>query len=979
MPLGVWAQVFTPNPDWQFQNYNSQNHFISREIADVAIDKHGYVWVSSSGVQRFDGYRTLDFNTFDDDNGGLKSNTADVIADEIGRIWVGSDGLCFYNDTSGRFNYVGAGARYPLKYAYCFWAQKQCLWLNCAYGLAKVDLQSLKVSFTSLTTVTDALCTRPINDSTLLVSSRQRVYIYNIPKDTYKAYTFIYDHALVKIFTVKNSGNDIFLGTNRGLFMLKNMNEVVLADEQLKDIEISDLFFLPADKQKKYLFVATQGNGLLVWNTVLKKVEFAYTHDDNNPYSLPSNIVNKCVSDKNGKLWISTAVGLSMLDITNQQWKMRLLKTPLSDEFYINKVAIDKYDSTRVWMLSFTQGMVSVDWKTKRIEKIYNQGLDALKLYDFEQLSKSKWLLVTQKKVIEWDTRLGILTEKKLPVSDSLALVYNIRTIIRADAKTCFLNTNRGLFKYDLPSHAITVAAQNNKSKKIEDLQYDLQRGFYDNGILWIASRGGLFSYDIAQNKVIIYRGKGVLDDYFFFDCVTAPYNQVICASGGGITLFNKQTKQFKVINTIAGLNHPDCENVICTGDKVWIKTEPGILNYDLVTHQSVRAELQTPLVQIFPGSPFTFINKDIVIGFRNGYAYFSPDLKNILMPSDPVIEKIYVNNQPLLKDHDDQTGKQRSVFRYFDNSINIAFTAFLYSDPDHINFRYKLKGADPDWQYTHDERGANYAQLKPGDYTFYVQSGNKNGVWNNSPAVFSFVIEPPYWATWWFRLAIVVGIAFVLYRLYLYQIKHIKAIVSIRESIAADFHDDLGSTLSSISIFSQVAMQKAETDLPAAQTMVADIGMRARAMIHSMNDMVWAIKPENDNLYRLMQRMEEFSYPVAEAKDVQIVFLMDKSLFDIKTDMLRRKNLFLIFKEAFNNAIKYSGANKIEVRFDIKQKKTLVMCVTDNGSGFDLGQIKRGNGLGNMQKRATEIKGTLKVVTSPGAGTSINIFCRIT
>ena len=105
----------------------------------------------------------------------------------------------------------------------------------------------------------------------------------------------------------------------------------------------------------------------------------------------------------------------------------------------------------------------------------------------------------------------------------------------------------------------------------------------------------------------------------------------------------------------------------------------------------------------------------------------------------------------------------------------------------------------------------------------------------------------------------------------------------------------------------------------------------------------------------------------------------MDKNIYDIKTDMLKRKNLFLIFKEAFNNAVKYSNANNIQVLFKLKQKKILTMQIADNGCGFNYETITPGNGLRNMQKRAAEIKGKLQVTTVLGGGTSINIICKIT
>lgn len=977
-PFYLLAQAFTPNPDWRFENFNSQNHFISNEIPGLAVDKRGYVWTSTGGLQRFDGYKTVEFNSANHEPGALRSNSTDITADRNGRVWINSSGLCYYDDASGKFIYVQSDAKHPITTSQGFCFQKNNLWFICDYGLAKVNLETLKISFTSLTHVDNSLGTYLIDDNTLLISSREKVYTYNIQKNTWSANTLTYNHALVKIFTVVTNGTTVFLGTDNGLFTFRNLKDFSPASNDTKGVSISDLLFLPQDKEKKHLFLATDG-GLVLYNTYLKKVEFTFVHDDRNPFSLASNIVNKLFADKKGRLWIGTGSGISMFDAENQQWKTRYLNKTSTDDLNISKIAGDKYDSAKVWMSSYTRGMILMNWKTKNIERRYNTDPQTRKIYDFVQLSKNRLLLATQKEIIEWDTQGGILRQKKLPVPDSLALVYNIRRIIRTDVNTCFITTNKGLFKYNLVSHQISIASQNNKSEKTEDLlKYDLLNGFYDKGTLWIASRGGLFSYNVSTQATVIYRGQGGISDYYLFDVSNAPDNQVVCAAGDGLAIFNKQTKSFKIINSIADSYKPDCPSIISVNNMVWITTEAGILNYDLATGRSARAEHTTASMQIFPGSPYTLINNQIVVGFRNGYAYFTPDVKNSLMPTDPVIENVYVNNRPVLQGRASQTSNARFVFDHSSNSINIAFTAFLYTDPNDVNFRYRLKGADPAWQNIRDQRSANYAQLPPGSYTFYVQSGNKSGVWNHAPASFSFLIQPPYWETWWFRMLVVLAVALGLYQVYLYKIKNIKAIEKLRQNIASDFHDDLGSTLSSISIFSQVARQKAETDINTTKNMVDDIGIRARAMINSMNDMVWTIKPENDNLYRLMQRMEEFSYPLAEAKEIELEFLMDPDLYDIRTDMLKRKNLYLIFKEAFNNAVKYSKADNIEVSFKFKQKRQLTMQIMDDGSGFVYETRMAGNGLGNMEKRAAEIKGKLKITTAIGAGTTINLVCKI-
>jgi signal transduction histidine kinase len=974
LPLLAKAQPFTPDPDWKFDNFSSQNHFTSRQILSIAVDKQGYIWTSGTGIQRFDGFRTIGFKSANPAPRSIKDDYAHVTADNNGRIWASSGGLCYYDDASGKFIYAQPrDNKHPITYAYAFFMQKNYLWFVCDYGLAKIDVHTFNISFTSLTGIVDPLCTYLVDKNTLLISSRQKVYIYNIEKDTYTANTLTYNNSLVKVFSVAKRGDNVYLGTTRGLFMLKNLKDITLLSDETKELEIDDMLFLPDDKDQKYLFLATDGKGVMVYNTVIKKVEFTYVHDDNNPFSLSCNIIIKLFIDKTGRLWMGTEVGISVLSRYSQQCKIRYINKSNTDERSILKIRMDESQNSKVWMAVENHGMVCLDWKTKKVEKTYNTSPEMQRIVDFAQISKDRWLLANQKKIMEWSPAKGILSEIRLPIADSLYLGYYIRKIIVVDSQTYFITTNKGLFKFNLRARAITIAAKNNKVDKNYVYAYDLLNGFYDDGMLWIASRNGLFNYNTSTGTVNIYNHEKI-SNYFLNDACDAGNKQIVCAERKGLLVFDKTTKTFKAIKAIGNLRVAECLGVISKGNTIWVGTQAGILSYDLKTHTSMKIENGNSPLEIVPRSGFAIIDDEIAIGFKNSYAYFKLGQKNNVMVSNPVIESFSVNNQPLLN----QYSNPRLRFKYSDNSINIGFTAFLYSNPDDINFRYRLKGAETGWQYPEDQRNANYAQLQPGSYTFYVQSGVKNGGWNNHLALVSFTITPPFWVTWWFRALIVTLIASILYQLYQYKIRHIKDIESIRQNIASDFHDDLGSTLSSISIFSEVAVQKTDTDLAGAKTMVGDIGVRARAMIHSMNDMVWTIKPENDNLHKLLQRMEEFSYPVAEAKEIQLVFLMDENLYNIKTDMVRRKNLFLIFKEAFNNAVKYSNAGSIQVQFKLNHNKVLVMRVTDNGCGFKYESRRPGNGLANMQKRAAEIKGKLTVSTAPGKGTEINVICKI-
>ena len=441
------------------------------------------------------------------------------------------------------------------------------------------------------------------------------------------------------------------------------------------------------------------------------------------------------------------------------------------------------------------------------------------------------------------------------------------------------------------------------------------------------------------------------------------------------MVIFNKQTKTFSVFNSVGDLHQPSCVSIINKNNLLWIGTEAGILNYNLQTHSFSNIGHETFLDQAFPASPFAIIGNDIVFGIRNGYGYFTPDLVKGQVPSYPVIEAAYVNNQPVLPYYPSQNNRGSFVFNHTENSVKIAFTAFLFSDPLNIKFRYRLKGADSKWQYTDDQRSANYAQLEPGAYTFYVQSSNKNGLWSHQAASFSFEIEPPYWETWWFRAGVTFLITLAFYRLYRYRINNILAIQKIRERIASDFHDDIGSALSSISIFSDIADAQLEEKLPHEETreVIGHITLHARDMLDAMDDIIWAVNPRNDHFNELAVRMREFAIPLLEAKNIRFEIDIDENILNARIKMEARKNIFLIFKECINNLLKHSGCTAMKVSVT-KSDTYLEIIISDNGRGFDLSAPSNRNGLKNMRKRAAEINGTVQVITRPGAGVTTSL-----
>ncbi len=204
-------------------------------------------------------------------------------------------------------------------------------------------------------------------------------------------------------------------------------------------------------------------------------------------------------------------------------------------------------------------------------------------------------------------------------------------------------------------------------------------------------------------------------------------------------------------------------------------------------------------------------------------------------------------------------------------------------------------------------------------------------------------------------------------------QLEQKEAILRQRKSISADLHDDVGSTLSSISIYSEAIKNKLmhnETDK--VMDLVNKIGENARETISNLSDIVWSINPINDSGEVIFNRMETFAFSLFSSKGIKLNFTSDKSLHAIHYSIEMKQNMFLIFKEAINNCAKYSQATLVQV--DIRKNgKMMNLTISDDGVGFDTKSSSTGNGLRNMQERARELNGTIDI-QSMEKGTKISL-----
>jgi signal transduction histidine kinase len=229
---------------------------------------------------------------------------------------------------------------------------------------------------------------------------------------------------------------------------------------------------------------------------------------------------------------------------------------------------------------------------------------------------------------------------------------------------------------------------------------------------------------------------------------------------------------------------------------------------------------------------------------------------------------------------------------------------------------------------------------------------------------------------TWWFRATVALAILFVAYTFYRYRLEQALKLQSIRDRIAGDLHDEVGSNLSNIYIFSNVAQQKA-TAKDETAPLLQKITEYTQQSMEAMNDIVWMINTRNDRFENIMVRMRTLVAEFSETSGCSLQLDFDENLNSVKLNMEERKNFYLIFKEAINNTAKYARCKSLWVEMKLNGN-TVTLKIIDNGKGFDIANTHKGNGLSNMKKRAELLKGDLVITSTIEEGTTLQLRFKV-
>ena len=296
-------------------------------------------------------------------------------------------------------------------------------------------------------------------------------------------------------------------------------------------------------------------------------------------------------------------------------------------------------------------------------------------------------------------------------------------------------------------------------------------------------------------------------------------------------------------------------------------------------------------------------------------------------------------------------------------NQLEIEYGGVDLRSARTLRYQYRLTGIDTQWSELKEERTVNYARLPGGSFRFEVRAVDAELQSSLHPAAIKLNVDSPFWQRWWFVVSILAAIAAIGQSAYRYRVHQLLELERIRTRIATDLHDDIGATLSQISILSEVARRGTAPEI------LDDIAHISRVAVQEMSDIVWSVSPRHDGMEALVHRMRRFAGDTLGAADIELDFQVFNLPHEMDSALIIRRPLYLIFKEVINNIARHSGARRATVNLHV-DRSYLRIKISDDGRGFDPTAQSSGEGLSNIARRTRDLGGHAAWDTAPGAGT---------
>ncbi len=792
-----------------------------------------------------------------------------------------------------------------------------------------------------------------------------------------------------------DSMNNLWVGTFHGGVCYAKVSGKDFAPQEIKFSTYNkknggirdDRVIAITEDSEKNIWLGTFGGGLYRLNPVNRNNIF-FNSEQN---FLLSNEILSIYTDNSGLIWIGYHLGKGISIIEKGIKKFNILKKNGTGKGLNDEIVWSVYEDTDscLWIGTYKGGLNKWDMKRNKFKYYMNRPEDKFSISDnhirciVEDKYNTLWIGTYSGGLNRFDKKSEKFYSYKNDYTDFFSLPVNqVQALyIQSDSILWVGTYGGGLSKTiitpDIKKHLSFKSYQHDPANQFSISGNKVYSITPENDtILWIGTHGqGLNKFNTKKEKFYPFKFKyndpnSIRDNRILTTFVQNDSILLIGTYGGGLNVFNKNTEQFRRYLFSDGLTSDVVYGVLeDRSHNLWLSSDNGIFKLNIDANSFSHFDLHDGVQgkEFSGGAYFKSKSGEMFFGGVNGLNYFFPDSIEINSHIPPiVITEIEVLGQKINEEID------TLILKYHENFISFKFAAIDYTNPIDNLYEYKLEGFENDWQKVSSKyRKAVYKGLDPGEYVFRVRGSNNDGVWNKVGTSLYVKILAPFWMQWWFILLVILIIGGTITWIINQRIKNVIAIEKLKTKLAADLHDNIGAGLTEISILSELVNNEIKDKKLKIYEKVKHISELSRSLVDEMSDTVWVISPKRDSLHDLFVRLKDSYNELLIEKGIKLKINNLNKIKDIKLNIEFKQNLYLILKEAINNSIKHSNCSQIDLDIDYDDHFISVK-LKDNGKGFYPDDIKRGNGLDNMQLRAKAIGGELEIISDRGTGTLI-------
>lgn len=533
-------------------------------------------------------------------------------------------------------------------------------------------------------------------------------------------------------------------------------------------------------------------------------------------------------------------------------------------------------------------------------------------------------------------------------------------TIAAKNNRQLLIGTNSGLVCYDIESN--TIAPYKIRNFKDKNIEIRYIRIYGDRMLL--ATNTGLYEVNEQAGTVMHYSTTTrprLSSDIINFAEEDALGNIWLCTENGGINIIRKERDSVTRLGTAQGLSNNTTYNLVTDGGYAWISTYTGLSRYDVHNGKFYNFFARTDGLSDDECNRNAFLRDPaagkVYFGTINGLNTFYPgNLTQQTRQSRLFAAAVskWDNNEKSFVDVAPALFSKPVIMHALDHSLLINLALSDYSNPEKTVFSYRVKGLFDNWVNTNNTHVIQLNGLPPGTYTIEAKAIDSHGMPVTNMLKMQVKVLQPFYRSFWFYLFLCCIAFLVTAYIYTLRMRNIKKLNRIRQQLATDLHDEVGSLLTRITLSSDSLRLSRHNDQEKAARLAKISGL-SRSAVSSMNDILWTIDARNNFSGSLADRIREHAEEIFLPLSVELIF--DFRVLPKKNiPMEVRQQLYLIFKEAVHNIARHSKATRVTIGFRHEHAR-LSLNIMNNGCQSGDNNTSVEQAIRNINKRAAGIK----------------------